>query len=132
VGAGARCGCGDAARGRAGSLRSLAGARRQRTAPDPGWVGVGGPAAADPAAGVVAGGLFTVSIPEGWARSSDGPAAVFTDKLNSVRIEAAPRPAPPTPDSARAQDLPALAASLPGFAPGQVSTVTRRAGPGCW
>lgn len=74
-------------------------------------------------------GLFTVSIPEGWARSSEGPATVFTDKLNTVRIEAAPRPAPPTVDSARAQELPALAGSVAGFAPGQVSTVTRPAGP---
>ena len=74
-------------------------------------------------------GLFTVSVPEGWGRSSEGPATVFTDKLSTVRIEAAPRPAPPTVDSARAQELPALAGSVPGFAPGQVSTVTRPAGP---
>lgn len=75
------------------------------------------------------GGLFTVSVPEGWARTSDGPATVFTDKLNAVRVESASRPGPPTVESARAQELPALAASLPGFAPGPVTTVTRPAGP---
>src|SRR3979411_2341681 len=30
-------------------------------------------------------GLFTVSVPEGWARSTDGAATIFTDKLNTVR-----------------------------------------------
>jgi hypothetical protein len=74
-------------------------------------------------------GLFTVSVPEGWARSSEGAATVFTDKLNAVRIEAAPRPGPPTVDSARTQEVPALATSVPSFSPGQVTTVARPAGP---
>jgi hypothetical protein len=74
-------------------------------------------------------GLFTVSVPEGWARSSQGAATVFTDKLNAVRIEAAPRPGPPTVDSARTQEMPALATSVPSFSPGQVTAVTRPAGP---
>ena len=34
------------------------------------------------------GGVFTVSAPEGWARSTDGAATIFTDKANTVRIEA--------------------------------------------
>jgi hypothetical protein len=37
-------------------------------------------------------GAVVVSVPQGWARSSDGPATVFTDKFNSVRVEDAPRP----------------------------------------
>ena len=74
-------------------------------------------------------GLFTVSVPEGWARSTQGAATVFTDKLNAVRIEAAARPGPPTVEAARAQEVPALAASVPSFSPGQVTTVTRPAGP---
>src|SRR3984957_8822393 len=36
------------------------------------------------------GGLFTVSVPEGWARTTEGAATVFTDKLNTVRIETRP------------------------------------------
>ena len=43
------------------------------------------------------GGLFTVSVPEGWARSTDGAATIFTDKANTVRIETAPRADAPTP-----------------------------------
>ena len=35
-------------------------------------------------------GLFTVSVPEGWGRSTDGAATIFTDKLNTVRIETRP------------------------------------------
>lgn len=74
-------------------------------------------------------GMFTVSVPEGWSRSVEGAAVVFTDKLNTVRIESEPRPQPPTETSARTQELPTLGASVPGFAPGQISTVNRNAGP---
>ena len=30
---------------------------------------------------------FSVKVPEGWSRTQDGGAVVFTDKLNSIRIE---------------------------------------------
>src|SRR5947209_3900160 len=33
---------------------------------------------------------FTVNVPEGWARSSQAGATTFTDKFNSVRVEARP------------------------------------------
>lgn len=75
-------------------------------------------------------GSYTVSVPEGWSRSMEGAATVFTDKLNTVRIEAVPRPQAPTVDSVRVGELPGLAASTPGFAPGEISSVTRSAGPG--
>jgi len=74
-------------------------------------------------------GLFTVSVPEGWSRTAQGPATVFTDKLNSVRVEAGPRPQPPDPATAQAQEVPMLQGSVPGYRPGQVSTVPRAAGP---
>lgn len=74
-------------------------------------------------------GLFTVSVPEGWARSTQGPATVFTDNLNAVRIETTPAAQAPTADTARTRELPALATSVPGFAPGEVRAVTRPAGP---
>ena len=44
-----------------------------------------------------AGGLFTVSVPEGWPRTTEGAATIFTDKLNTVRIETRPAAAAPTP-----------------------------------
>jgi hypothetical protein len=74
-------------------------------------------------------GTFVVSVPQGWARSPDGAATVFTDKFNSVRVEAAPRPAAPDVATARSQEVPQLQASVPGFALGDVRTVQRSAGP---
>lgn len=72
-------------------------------------------------------GLLSVSVPEGWSRSAQGGAVVFSDKLNAIRIETTPSPQPPTHASALAA-LPTLAGTLPGFAPGQVSTTNRDAG----
>jgi hypothetical protein len=72
--------------------------------------------------------LFSVSVPEGWSRSAQGGAVVFSDKLDAVRVEAMPSPQPPTHASALAA-VPTLARTLPGFTPGQVSTMNRNAGP---
>jgi hypothetical protein len=44
---------------------------------------------------------FTVNVPEGWARATDGAAVVFTDKLNSVRVESAADAQAPTVQSER-------------------------------
>ena len=74
------------------------------------------------------GAAFRVSVPEGWARTSDGAATVFTDKFNSVRMEVVPRPSAPTVASAQSDELPALS-TRPGFAPGTVTAITRKAGP---
>jgi hypothetical protein len=74
-------------------------------------------------------GGFTVSVPQGWARSDSDATTVFTDKLNSVRIEAVPRAAAPTVDSARAEEVPALAATAPDSVAGDVTVVQRHAGP---
>src|SRR3954464_2701480 len=53
-------------------------------------------------------GLFTVSVPEGWARSTDGAATIFTDKLNTVRIETRARAAAPNTMSVSVDELPAV------------------------
>lgn len=74
-------------------------------------------------------GTYQVSVPEGWARSVDGAAVVFTDKFNSVRIETTPRASAPDVASATADEVPTVAAATPGYQPGQVSAVTRRGGP---
>jgi hypothetical protein len=74
-------------------------------------------------------GGYTVKVPEGWARA-DGPDGVrFTDKFNSVLIRLVPAPAAPTPASAQAGEVPAVAAAARCFELGKVTTVTRRAGP---
>ncbi|MGH3780540.1 MAG: hypothetical protein ACRDRO_07895, partial [Pseudonocardiaceae bacterium] len=75
------------------------------------------------------GGSFLVKVPQGWARSEAGPAVVFTDKFNSVRIDSVPRSQAPDVASARAQEIPQLQSSVPGFRPGQVTMVQRSAGP---
>ncbi|HEY0449602.1 hypothetical protein [Actinophytocola sp.] len=72
---------------------------------------------------------FTVKVPEGWARTTDGTATVFSDKFNSVRVEAAPRPQAPTVQTATAEEVPTLRA-LPGYKPGAVDPVKRTAGNG--
>ena len=73
-------------------------------------------------------GLFTVSVPEGWARSTDGAATIFTDKLNTVRIETRARATAPNSQSVSVDELPAIAASTPGYLPGTVTAVQRKAG----
>lgn len=74
------------------------------------------------------GAAFAVKVPEGWARTSEGAATVFTDKLNTIRIEATPAADAPTVESATADVVPALQSGTPGFQLGQVSAVTRGAG----
>ena len=74
-------------------------------------------------------GLFTVSVPEGWARSTDGAATIFTDKLNTVRIETRPLATAPNTESVSVDELPAIASSTPGYRPGTVTAVQRKAGP---
>jgi hypothetical protein len=64
---------------------------------------------------------FTVDVPEGWARTNDGNAVVFTDKLNTIRIEATARPAAATERTVTVDELP----SHPG---GVVRTVHRTGG----
>jgi hypothetical protein len=72
--------------------------------------------------------LFAVAVPEGWARTTQGVATVFTDKSNSVRIETRTPTSAPTVDTARADELPVLEATTPGFHLGGISTVDRKAG----
>lgn len=72
---------------------------------------------------------YSVKVPEGWSRSSSGGAITFTDKLNSIRLEAMPAGTAPTVASARKTLVPQLSHSVNGFVPGTVSIVSRSAGP---
>jgi hypothetical protein len=76
-----------------------------------------------------AGGLFTVTVPEGWAQTPAAGATVFTDKYNSIRVESRALSSAPTVDSVRTIDLPAVQASAEGFTPGTVTSVNRKSGP---
>jgi hypothetical protein len=75
------------------------------------------------------GGQYSIKVPEGWARTDAGEATTFTDKLNTIRVELKPSPAPPSVQSAQAQDVPAIAAKSRCFEVPKVSTVQRRSGP---
>jgi hypothetical protein len=75
-----------------------------------------------------AGGLFTVSVPEGWARTTEGAATIFTDKLNTVRIETRPTATAPNTESVSVYELPAIASSTPDYRAGAVTAVQRNAG----
>ena len=76
----------------------------------------------------VPGAGYTVSTPEGWSRTSAGGAVLFTDKLNAVRISAAPAHGPVTVASVRRNLLPRLAASVKGYKLESVGSVRRKAG----
>jgi hypothetical protein len=73
-------------------------------------------------------GHYTIKTPEGWAASEQGSVTTFSDKLNSIRIEIVPMPAPPSPASVQAQDVPALKSQSRCFEGGAVTTVSRKAG----
>jgi hypothetical protein len=74
-------------------------------------------------------GTFTVSVPEGWARTGDAGATVFTDKFNSVRIERVAAAVEPHPAEAKSITVPALKTAVPGFVEGTVTIVQRKPGP---
>jgi hypothetical protein len=71
------------------------------------------------------GGGFSVKVPEGWARTSQGPATIFADKLNSVRMESMSGPSAPT-----AATIKKDTAQIQGAQSGSIatSTVKRKAG----
>ena len=73
-------------------------------------------------------GLFTVSVPEGWARTTDGTATVFSDKLNTVRIDARNQATPPSVVSVTADDVPGIESTTAGYRPGAIRVVDRTAG----
>lgn len=74
-------------------------------------------------------GKFTVTVPEGWARTDTTTGVLFTDKYNSVRVDTRPATSAPTTASVRSSEVPALSASAPNFKLLDVTTVSRKSGP---
>jgi hypothetical protein len=70
---------------------------------------------------------YSVKVPEGWARMANDTSALFTDKLNSIRVDVAKGTTAPTPASVRAE-LAALGKKAGHFALGPIDTVSRKAG----
>ena len=56
------------------------------------------------------GGGYSIKVREGWARTDVPSGVSFTDKFNTVRVEPAPTPNPPTVASAQDREVPAIAA----------------------
>lgn len=73
-------------------------------------------------------GGFSITVPEGWSRTESAGVVIFTDKLNSVRVQTADAAAAPTVESATANELPSLESSVTNYAAGDVSSVSRSAG----
>ena len=71
---------------------------------------------------------YTIKVPEGWARSTDGAATVFSDKFNTIRVETIPMVTAPTVASVTSTELPAVAKTATGYKAGKVSAASRKAG----
>jgi hypothetical protein len=74
------------------------------------------------------GGGYSVKVPEGWAQRTTGKAVTFTDKLNTVELEAHNAAGALSVAKARTSELARLKSTVKGFAPGSVTQVTRKAG----
>src|SRR5207237_1179867 len=70
-------------------------------------------------------GRYSLRIPEGWARSTNADTVSFTDRFNTITIQTAPSPNPPTVQTASSADVAALQSTTACFQLRQVSTVTR-------
>jgi hypothetical protein len=73
-------------------------------------------------------GSFSVTVPEGWARSDLAGGVSFTDKLNTVAVQELTGRPEPTQDSVLGGELAAIAAHGSNVALGSVETLTLPAG----
>lgn len=71
---------------------------------------------------------YSLEVPEGWSRSTEGGVVAFTDKLNSIKIQSGPAAAAPTVASATSQEVPQIEATAANYSAGDVTTVDRKAG----
>ena len=71
---------------------------------------------------------FSLKTPEGWARTSSRGSVTFADKYNAITVQIRPATTAPTIASATGQQLPQLARTVNGFAPGTVTIVRRASG----
>lgn len=71
---------------------------------------------------------FTMKYPEGWARTDSGATVAFSDKFNGITTAPHNGFYRPSEEYARTVEVPEIAASTPGFVPGNISTVQRPAG----
>ncbi|WP_246717523.1 hypothetical protein [Oricola nitratireducens] len=72
---------------------------------------------------------FTLKVPEGWARTDRADGASFVDKLDGVIVTVGNADAAPTPESIKADYLPAMEASVRAIKVESVKSVKMPAGP---
>jgi hypothetical protein len=75
-----------------------------------------------------AAGPFTLSIPQGWARTDASGATTFTDNFNSVELRVASAASAPTTASARDNEVPAIQSSSTNFQLDNITSVDRKGG----
>jgi hypothetical protein len=75
------------------------------------------------------GGNYTVEVPEGWTRTDAPNHAHWQSKLISVDVRIANRASAPTPESARADEVPAIERASQCVKLGAISSVARKSGP---
>ena len=78
-------------------------------------------------------GSFVVRVPEGWARTESGTGSglttSFTDKLNTIRMNARSVAGAPTTSSVIGTELPQIKQSEAKVTGGKATRLTRKAGP---
>jgi hypothetical protein len=75
----------------------------------------------------VPGAGYSVKVPEGWSRTQSGGAVVFTDKLNSIRLESG-KPAAHAGKASAVQRTAGTAQKLTYLTKAQPNPVTGKAG----
>jgi hypothetical protein len=73
---------------------------------------------------------FSLEVPEGWSRTTQGGGARFVDKYNAITVTTARQSAKPTVARAKRSGIARLKTSTNGFSNPQVSTITRPGGSG--
>ena len=68
-------------------------------------------------------------MPEGWARTENGPDVAFADKLHTFTVFVRCAASAPTVDSVTNSEVPLLQQQLPAFALTDVTAVSLPAGP---
>lgn len=74
-------------------------------------------------------GIYSVKVPEGWARTETNGVVAFTDKYNSITVRSTTATAAPTVSSVTSSGLTDVTPD-PTFALTDVTPVTRKAGDG--
>ncbi|MEW6420778.1 MAG: hypothetical protein AB1511_03480 [Deinococcota bacterium] len=72
---------------------------------------------------------YSLTVPEGWARSVQGNRVSFTSKLGAVEVTSGKATASPTVENVKFSLLPALAKTIPGLKVSSVQAVGLPAGP---